>query len=300
MHPGALGDVLLAVPALRALKAACPGEPLAFAGQPRISRLLAALGLVDRALAFEALRLDALLAGEADDVAAEVRSAGRLVCWFGAHDAGFVARLTALGPGAIVAPPYASGRAVWEHLLGTVGVPPAAAERFRAVVEVAPELVADGGRALARAGWDGSTPVVLVHPGAGGVAKRWPVEGFAAALERLAAAQRVAIVIHEGPADHEAAAGLAARLRAPSLRLGEPALPILAGVLAMASVYLGNDSGVSHLASAVGVACVTLFTRDKLPWRPWALGVEPLVIATSTLEPGDVERVAAALLGLVA
>jgi len=254
---------------------------------------------VDRALAFEALRLDALLAGEADDVAAEVRSAGRLVCWFGAHDAGFVARLTALGPGAIVAPPYASGRAVWEHLLGTVGVPPAAAERFRAVVEVAPELVADGGRALARAGWDGSTPVVLVHPGAGGVAKRWPVEGFAAALERLAAAQRVAIVIHEGPADHEAAAGLAERLRAPSLRLSEPALPTLVGVLAAASVYLGNDSGVSHLASAVGAACVTLFTRDKLPWRSWALDAEPLVVATSTLEPGDAQRVAAALRGLV-
>ena len=254
---------------------------------------------MDRALAFEALRLDALLAGEADDVAAEVRSAGRLVCWFGAHDAGFVARLTALGPGAIVAPAYASGRAVWEHLLGTVGVPPAAAERFRAVVEVAPELVADGGRALARAGWDGSTPVVLVHPGAGGVAKRWPVEGFAAALERLAAAQRVAIVIHEGPADHEAAAGLAERLRAPSLRLSEPALPTLVGVLAAASVYLGNDSGVSHLASAVGAACVTLFTRDKLPWRSWALDAEPLVVATSTLEPGDAQRVAAALRGLV-
>lgn len=287
------------MPALRALRAACPGEPLAFAGQPRIGRLLAALGLVDRALAFEALRLDALLAGEADDVAAEVRSAGRLVCWFGAHDVRFAARLTALAPGASVAPPYARGRAVWEHLLGTVGVPPAAADPFRGAVAVSPELVAEGGRALTRAGWDGRTPFVLVHPGAGGVAKRWPVEGFAAALERLASAQRVEIVIHEGPADHEAAAGLAARLRAPSLRLVEPALTTLGGLLATATLYLGNDSGVSHLASAVGAAGVTLFTRDKLEWRPWALGAEPLVVETSALEPGDAERVAAALLALV-
>ena len=287
------------MPALRALKAARPGEPLAFAGQPRIGGLLAELGVVDRAIAFDALRLDGLFSGETDHVAAEVRTAGRVVCWFGSQDADFVARLTTLVPGAIVAPPYAKGRAVWEHLLATVGVSPAAADRFRAAVPAAQRLVEEGGRALARAGRHGSMPFVLVHPGAGGVAKRWPAEGFAAALERVASVQRIEIVIHEGPADHEAAAGLAARLRAPSVRLGEPALTTLAGVLAGAAAYLGNDSGVSHLASAVGAPGVTLFTRDKLDWRSWARGPAPLVVETSPLHQGDVERAAAALLALV-
>lgn len=286
------------MPALRALRAEPPGAPLVFAGQPRIGRLLVELGLVDAAVGFDALRLDSLFTGELGDLAPEVRRAGRLVCWFGARDPEFAARLTALVTSAIVAPPYASGRPVWEHLVATVGVPPAASAPFREPVAVPARLVGEGRGALARAGWDGATPLVLVHPGAGGVAKRWPVAGFAAVLERVASARRIAIVVHEGPADHDAVADLGARLAAPPVRLHEPALATLAGALAAATGYLGNDSGVSHLATAVGAPSVALFTRDTLDWRPWTRGVEPLVVDTSRLDPGDVERVAAALLGL--
>ena len=221
----------------------------------------------------------------------------RVVCWFGAGDADFVARLTRLVPGAVVAAPHAGGRTVWEHLLATVGAPPAEADRYRVPLVAPARLVEEGRQVLAREGWDGSTPIVLAHPGAGGVAKRWPAEGFAAALERVAAVRRVEIVIHDGPADHEAAAELAARLRAPSRRLREPALTTLAGALAAAAAYVGNDSGVSHLASALGTRSVALFTRDKLDWRPWTPGAEPLVVETSALASGDVERVAGALLG---
>src|SRR4030095_6463368 len=60
VHPGALGDVLLAVPALRALRAGA-GGPLVVAAQPRIGALLEALEVVDGHVGFEALGLDALV-----------------------------------------------------------------------------------------------------------------------------------------------------------------------------------------------------------------------------------------------
>lgn len=223
-----------------------------------------------------------------------------IISWFGARDPRFVARLTAQAPGAIVAPPYARGRPVWEHLLATVAVPAAEAERFRAPLAVPAALMEEGARVLACSGREGGRPMVLVHPGAGGVAKRWPAAGFAAVLERLSSARPVELVVHQGPADHAAVAALAASLRAPSRRLHEPPLTALAGVLAATAAYVGNDSGVSQLAAAVGTPGVTLFTRDTLDWRPWARGAEPLVVETSALGAGDVERVAAALLGLVA
>ncbi len=296
------------MPALRALRLA--GGPVTLAAQPRIGRLLRELGVVDRAVDFDALGLAALFRREArapgldaggltEERLTPLARFTRVVSWFGARDPDFVARLGALAPGAIIAAPYAAGGPVWEHLLATLGRSPGEADVLRESIVVSPPLVEKGRRALGRAGWDGSTPLVLVHPGAGGIAKRWPAEGFAGVLGRVAARGRIAVALHEGPADHEAVTELVARLEGLSIRLTEPPLPTLAGMLPAATAYLGNDSGVSHLAAAVGAAAAVLFTRDKLEWRPWALDAEPLVVETSGLVPGDIERVAAALGRLV-
>ena len=52
-------------------------------------------------------------------------------------------------------------------------------------------------------------------------------------------------------------------------------LPVLAGVLSHATAYLGNDSGISHLAAALGVPSVVLFAAEGIIWRPWADHLEP-------------------------
>lgn len=268
IHPGALGDVLLAVPALRALRASAPG-PLALAAQPRIAGLLAALGVVDEGLRFETLRLDALFAGDGPP-AARVAAAARVVCWFGARDPDFVRRLRTVSPGAVVAPSVGEGRPVWEHLLDTTGASPG---DWCAPVRVPAALQAAGRAALAAAGWDGAAPVLLVHPGAGGLAKRWPVDALAAVVEGLAARHGLTVVAHEGPADAQAAGALRARLRVAPLTLREPELPALAGALAAATLFLGSDSGVGHLAAAVGAPAVVLFAEANLRWRPWSAAV---------------------------
>jgi ADP-heptose:LPS heptosyltransferase len=285
VHPGALGDVLLAIPALRALRDA--GGRLTLAAQPRIASLLVALGEADEACDFESLRLDALFAGARD---ARLPAAERVVCWFGARDPDFVRRLAAICPRAIVAASVSPGHDVWQHLLATVGVQSARLD----VARVSDALIVEGRAALDRAGSDGARRVVVVHPGAGGVAKRWPAVAFADTLARLVARDDVEIVVHEGPADAEAAAALLARL--PSARrLREPALPALAGVLARCAAYIGNDSGVSHLAAAVGAPAVVLFAAANLAWRPWARAARVLTVAIERVEAGDVRSVRGAL-----
>ncbi len=295
--------MLLAVPALRAL-AAAGGAPLTLAAQPRIGRLLAALGLVGAALDVEALRLHRLFTGEAVVLeegeplrvllGSGAPAAPAVVSWFGAGDPRFVAGLRALAPRAIVAPPHVAGRPTWEHLLETVGGE-RDVESLRAPVVVSPALLEAGCQVLGRLGWRRGTPFLVVHPGAGGVAKRWPAEGFAEVLEAMVAAERVTLVLHEGPADHAAVAALVDRLRVPALRLVEPDLEALAGVLAGASAYLGNDSGVSHLAAAVGAPAVVLFTREALDWRPWALPVDTVLVTTAAPRAADLDRVRAAM-----
>jgi ADP-heptose:LPS heptosyltransferase len=277
------------------------------AAQPRIGRLLEALRVVDRSVDFETLGLDALFAPASEEserewparCGAELRRAAHVVAWIGSREPHFAKRLAALAPGAIIAPSVGAGRPVWEHLVDTVG---AASDvgAIRAPVVVSAALADEARRALVDRGWNEHDRLLCVHPGAGGRGKRWPATGFAAVLGSVSSLPRLAVVVHQGPADAEAVAALTEPAIARAIVLREPPLPLLAGLLSHAAVYLGNDSGVSHLAAAVGAPSIVLFGAERLIWRPWAEHVEPLVVSQTALEEPDGARVAAALATLLA
>ena len=93
--------MLLAIPALRVLRRASPGDPLVVAAQPRIGRLLEILGVAHRSVDFEALGLDALFELEPEDrrqwparCADDLRRATRVIAWIGSREPTFVQRLT--------------------------------------------------------------------------------------------------------------------------------------------------------------------------------------------------------------
>ena len=297
LHPGALGDVLLAVPALRAVRASAPGDELVIAAQPRIGALLASLGIVDRHVVFETLGLQLLFTE--DDAPARLRSFvddARVVSWFGSRDPAFARRLRALAPGAILAAPTAEGAHVWEHLVASIGMLSlvgADEGAWRAPISVPPALAAEGRRLLLDAGWEGESRLAMLHPGAGGAAKCWAAEGFAALAESLVASAGIELIVHDGPADHAAVAELRQHLGVPALELVDPPLEALAGALAHVALWVGNDSGVSHLAAAVGAPALVLYAEANLAWRPWARETRTLEISTSALSVDDIGAVIA-------
>src|SRR5207245_8701067 len=95
-----------------------------------------------------------------------------------------------------------------------------------------------------------------------------------------------------GPPDRDAGAARAERIDA--LVLKQPTLPHLAGALCHVAACLGNDSGVTHLAAAIGRPTVALFGAERLAWQPWARTARVVVV-----EPGrlthDVAAVTSAL-----
>ncbi len=114
-----------------------------------------------------------------------------------------------------------------------------------------------------------------LHPGAGKRQNLWPADRFAAVALRAAQAGHPVLVLH-GPADGDALAGLRAALPAP---LPTGAAPIVvappmsvgagAAVLARADRFLCNDTGVMHVAGALGVRTVALFgPTDPGLWKP--------------------------------
>ena len=298
LHPGALGDVLLAIPALRALRADRPDDEMVLAAQPRVGTLLTSLKAVDRSLDFDTLGLHTLFTEHAPGEESRRLIAGaRVVSWFGSRDAGFARRLRSLAPESVVASSApAEGLTVWEHLLASVApvsAGAAGAEARRESIALDADVVDAGRRALTGAGWDGVRPVVILHPGAGGVAKRWAVEGFALLAEAVAAAFGGEIVVHEGPADRDAVASLFARLRVPARALVDPPLATLAGAVHHAALWVGNDSGVSHLAAAVGIPALVLFVAANLGWRSWAPAARVRVVSVDALARTDVDAVIA-------
>jgi hypothetical protein len=295
VHPGALGDVLLAVPALRALRATS-SAPLVLAAQPRIGALLEALGVVDGHVAFDALGLDALFVADADS-RPRLPAVERVASWFGARDPIFVRRLTECVPDAIVAPSVVAGTCVWEHLLRTVGAPAGA---WCEPIRISETLAGQGAGVLTTTGFDGPPPFLFVHPGAGSAAKCWPAEAFARTIATVAARSRMNAFVHQGPADATAASALHRHIGRGVAWIVGPSLAALAGALARATVFLGNDSGVSHLAAGLGIPSVILFDAGNLAWRPWAAQALVRTVTLSQVVDSDVEAVVADVRRLLA
>ena len=124
---------------------------------------------------------------------------------------------------------------------------------------------------LERAFPGGDGPLVALHPGSGGEHKIWPAGQWAAlggALFGLAPGARVLLV--GGEADHAQLAHLREAWpgRAVHTALDLP-LPELAAVLQPARLFLGHDSGISHIAAAVGAPSLLLFgPTDPEVWAP--------------------------------
>jgi heptosyltransferase-3 len=310
IHPGALGDVLQAVPALRALRGDAGDGRVCLAAQPRLAQLLAGAGVVDEARSFDALGLSALFADDPVPPALAARLGGfdAIVSWFGAHVPSYGERLSALTPRVILAspaPPEGDATPVWRHLLATVASlgapdPPAAGDAgpLGAPLAIPEEWRARGRAALAAAGLVDERPLLVVQAGAGGRWKRWPAQRFA---EVIARAAEGAVLLHEGPADREAVDALEGHLDALGLAAGRarliaPALEPLTAVLAGARAYLGGDSGISQLAAAAGAAAIILYPTVTLArWAPWGPGARALPASD---DPPGGDRAVEALAGL--
>jgi ADP-heptose:LPS heptosyltransferase len=275
-----LGDFIVTLPALAALRAAYPGAELVQLGRPWHADFLATRReLVDRALAIPPCRG----VGEPENFATDEAALGRFFAAMAAerfdlalqlHGGGgysnpFVRRLGArvtAGLRAPGAPPldrwvrYAPDQHEVLRFLEAVALVGAAPVALEPRLRPSAADRAEADRALPP---DGQALVAL-HPGALDPRRRWAPAGFAAVGDALAAAgARVALVGTAG--ERPLAAAVARAMAADAADLaGRLSLGGLAGLLARCRVVVGNDSGPLHLAGAVGAATVGIYWGHNL------------------------------------
>lgn len=135
-------------------------------------------------------------------------------------------------------------------------------------------------------GTEGRGPLMAFHPGSGGKKKCWPLNNYFKLVEKLLNRQACRILFLTGPAEEPGVAddilGFAHGHRGVVHVRNEPLITV-AGLLDACDLYVGNDSGITHLAAAVGGKVIALFgPTDPLLWKP--LGAEVQVISAGISE----------------
>ncbi|MCM3263454.1 glycosyltransferase family 9 protein [Streptomyces thermoviolaceus] len=246
-----LGDLLAGVPALRALRRGFPGHQVVLAAPAELGEAAAATGAVDRLLPAaapgRAVPRTLHWTGPPPDVAVDLHGNGppshRLLAAL--HPRRLFAFAHPGTPGIAGPPWYADEheRDRWCRLLRWYGLHADPADLR-----------------LPRPAGPGPAPgAVVVHPGAGSPARRWPVERFAVVAEELRA--RGHRVVVTGGADEDGlVADLAQRARLPDTDVFGGGLPFarLSALVAGARAVVSGDTGIAHLAVAHATPSVTL------------------------------------------
>jgi ADP-heptose:LPS heptosyltransferase len=293
-----IGDLLLAVPALRTLRATRPRATIDVLVTPEAAPLLRDSPLVDRVLAFDKAPWD-----YARDW---LRAPGRLRPLVGLwralrtsrYDAVLIMHHQTLAFGrlkyrallAAARPTLSVGLAndharffdvsVRDEGFGARHEAAYALDVAAAALGIArPALT---GADLADLGWgdamrqerEPGVPLIALHPGSGAysLARRWPVEHFAEVARALQAEFGARVVVIGGAEDAAVTEPLVHLLNAPPWLCVQPATASLretAGLLASASLFIGNDSLPMHLAAAAGAPVIALFgPSNHQAWAP--------------------------------
>lgn len=108
-----------------------------------------------------------------------------------------------------------------------------------------------------------------IHPGSGSPKKNWPIDRWLELAGQLAG-EGARVLMVGGEADHAILAALERSLADSSVHVARDLpLPLLGAILSRAGRYIGHDSGISHLAAAVGTPATVIFgPTDPAVWAP--------------------------------
>ncbi|MGH7831360.1 MAG: glycosyltransferase family 9 protein [Candidatus Binatia bacterium] len=264
IFPGALGDFICFLPALERLSG--EGEVNLLARSDYSD--LVPPGVRVRSLeCHEISRLFAAESGREDGVARLLDSYAGVYSWLGSGDANFVRNLQTLTNAKLGVFPFRPAPSMMhmvEYYLSCLG----AEDRGEAVPSVGlkSEAVSWVEQFWRQSGLEGKK-VLALSPGSGAREKNWPVQSFQAVARWWEKERKGKLIVLFGPVEEER--NEARDFSDDWVTIRNLELAKVAALLDRCGLYLGNDSGISHLAAALGVETFVLFgPTDPVQWAP--------------------------------
>ena len=260
---GAIGDFVLTLPAIAALRRQFPQAHLEVLGYPHIAQLAMAGGLVNQVRSIEAGPLAGFFArgGQLAEGLADYFSEFDLILSY-LYDPDGVFRTNV---GLCTSAQFITGRHRADEAAGLH-----AAKVYLQPLQRLAIFDADPVPRLTLAQQPPSSSPLALHPGSGSERKNWPEAKWADLLRHLTEATDFDLLVVGGEAEGDRLRRLAAPLLAARSQVAQSRpLAELAYRLSSCRAFIGHDSGISHLAAAVGLPCLVLWgeTAEEI-WRP--------------------------------
>jgi len=260
---GAIGDFILTLPAIAALRRQFPEAHLEVLGYPHIAELALTGGLVNRVQSIEARALAGFFArgGElAEHLADYFAEFDLILSYLYDPDAIFKTNVGLCTGAQFITGPHRADEGARLH----------AAKVYLKPLERLAIFDADPVPRLPLAPRPRSLNPLALHPGSGSERKNWPEANWAELLQHLTGMADLELLVVGGESEGSRLQRLAATLPPARARVVQ-SLPLaeLAQRLACCRAFIGHDSGISHLAAAVDLPCLVLWgdTAEEI-WRP--------------------------------
>jgi heptosyltransferase-2 len=260
---GAIGDFILTLPAIAALRRQFPRAWLEVLGYPHIVQLAVAGGLVDRAQFIEARPLAGFFARQGEleeDMGHYFSEFDLIVSYLYDPDEIFRSNVGRCTPAPFIAGPHRPDEKGKLH----------AAKVYLQPLERLAIFDADPVPRLSLRHQPEALNSLALMPGSGSPRKNWPESNWADLLQFLINQTPLDLLLVGAEAEAERLQRLAAALPPARFRLAQSLpLPELGGLLQGCAGFIGHDSGISHLAAALGLPGIVLWGDTVAEvWRP--------------------------------
>lgn len=274
IHPGGLGDILLAVPAMVRLRTRFPDHSMVLCAEDHIAKLLRACRIIDAAISLQGRACTDLFAGVGsvtDHVRTCTEGCDLAVGWTQDPDGKLHETLKAAGVREItVRSPFSTtirSRHQCDRFLEVINEVPVE-EGGSALLAVTEPLHDLAQAFLEETGLANGWPFAVIHPGSGSTHKCVAPKPLAAVVNAVQASGTAPVIL-EGPADRDAVERLLPLCVTPPIVLKGVDVCTVCGVLARACLFVGQDSGITHLAGLMGVCTLAIFgPTDPTRWAP--------------------------------